>query len=129
MAHPLKVASPATATRLSPPVQVSTPPPGFAPIDKVTVLVADAPVVIVFPAASVIATTGWVPNAWAAVDVAGCDLKTSLVATPPLTASAALSAEVNPAADATRTYGLAGEVGLALSTVHPAKAATPAATV
>ncbi len=110
-------------------MQVSVPPAGFVPIASVTVALLLAPLVTVLPPRSWTATIGWIGNAWLLVAVVGWAVKPSFAAAPGMTATFVLSAEERLLAEATITYGLAGETGLTLSILQPVNVAIPAATV
>src|SRR3984957_9296743 len=86
MAHPLKLATPAEAVTVSPPVlaQLSTPVEGLLPMASVTLFVA---LVATFPLVSKSVTaTGNVPVpvAWMFWPEVGWALKLRLVAVPPM---------------------------------------------
>src|SRR5947209_8168167 len=119
MLQPVKAANPATATLVVPPEQVRVPPAGLLPIDRVTVAVLLAPVVIVLPPRSWTATTGCAVNACETTAPAGWVTKPSLLGAPIATVKPLLVADVRLVAVAMSVYAPV------LSSLHPAKVATP----
>src|SRR5579884_672971 len=124
MVQPEKAATPVPAvafTGLPLPLLQSS----VAPVVPVPVLITSATwvvsVVTGLPPRSSTATFGWVPKAVPPVELLGCWVKASFAGGPTLMVNVALSAGVRVPSAACSWYGTAD----ALSTLQPAKAATP----
>ena len=96
--HPAKVATPELAAS-GLVVQVRAPPPGLAPMARVTLALE---VVTVLPPASWTLTTGWTGNTPPEAAPLGCVVKASLLAGPTVRLNALLVADVSEPSVATR---------------------------